>query len=156
MNPSVRLVPTPRLAPRDDWAQINADRGLENIAGCRLRNADRIHPEVREGDELRLHPKMRARAAGKRWAAATWMFSVEPLGPHRSRLISRYRCATSDDLASRLALGPTLIEPIGFAMDRRMLSASRRAPSASCRADRVRSMEGAHHDRAQVTHPRSR
>jgi hypothetical protein len=36
-------------------------------------------------------------------------------------VISRYRCATSDDLATRLQFGPTLIEPVGFAMDRRML-----------------------------------
>jgi hypothetical protein len=133
-------------------AQLGADRGgfysyqwLENIAGCELRNAERIHPEwqLREGGMLRLHPKMpglrivqlvperylvafaepdaQLQAAGKPWAAVTWLFFLEPRGPHSCRLISRYRCATSDDLGSRLTLGPTLVEPIGFAMDRRML-----------------------------------
>jgi hypothetical protein len=51
----------------------------------------------------------------------SWLFFVEPLGAGRCRFISRYRCATSSDLRSRIALGPTLVEPIGFAMDRRML-----------------------------------
>ena len=51
----------------------------------------------------------------------TWLFFVEPLGEGKSRLISRYRCATSDDLGSQLRFGPAFLEPIGFAMDRRML-----------------------------------
>lgn len=133
-------------------AQIGADRGgfysyqwLENLAGCQVRNAESVHPgwQVREGDELRLHPRapaMRvvavepgrsfvafgapdeaARAAGRPWAAASWLFLVEPLPADRSRFVSRYRAACSDDLATRLAFGPGLIEPIGFAMDRRML-----------------------------------
>jgi hypothetical protein len=121
---------------------------LENIAGCDLSNAEAIHPEwaISEGDTLLLHPKVPplrvaalehghffvahaapdfvARATGKGWAEATWLFFVEPLGgpdERRSRLISRYRCQTSDDLASRLAFGPTFVEPVGFARDRRML-----------------------------------
>jgi hypothetical protein len=133
-------------------AQVGADRGgfysyewLENLIGCRLRNADAIHPEweVREGDGLLLHPKQpalavvevapgrhfvahaardqRACAAGEPWVAASWLFLVEPLGQGRSRVISRYRCATSDHPATRAAFGAALIEPIGFAMDRRML-----------------------------------
>ena len=36
-----------------------------------------------------------------RWAAATWLFLVEPLGPWRCRVISRYRCESSRDLATR-------------------------------------------------------
>lgn len=118
---------------------------LENVAGCDLKNAETIHPEwaVSEGDSLLLHPKMPplrivaleqgrffvvhapadagARTAGKSWAEASWLFFVEPLEGGTSRLISRYRCMTSDDLATRLGFGPALIEPIGFAMDRRML-----------------------------------
>ena len=46
---------------------------------------------------------------------------VEPLSVARCRLISRYRLACSGALATRLALGPTFLEPISFAMDRRML-----------------------------------
>jgi hypothetical protein len=62
-----------------------------------------------------------ARAAGKPWAETTWLFYLEPLEDGRSRFVSRFRCNYSDDLATQLALTPTLLEPIGFAMDRRML-----------------------------------
>jgi len=131
-------------------AQIGADRGgfysyqwLENVAGCNLRNAETIHPEweAREGGTLSVHPDMPRlnivavhpgrffvvhgapgeRAPGERFIEATWLFFVEPLGEHRCRVISRYRCACSDDLATRLQYGEALVEPIGFAMDRRML-----------------------------------
>lgn len=118
---------------------------LENLTGCELRNAEVVHPEweLGSGDDLLLHPNMpplqvvaiergqyfvahapadaAARAEGKPWATASWLFFVEPLGPGRCRFISRFRCAGSDDLATRLSLGPTFIEPVGFAMDRRML-----------------------------------
>ena len=118
---------------------------LENVAGCGLHNAESIHPEwaVQEGDELTLHPKIpplrvaalepgrffvveapadaAARAAGKPWAQLTWLFFLESLGADRTRLVSRYRCVASDDLVSKLQFGPTFLEPIGFAMDRRML-----------------------------------
>ncbi len=120
-------------------------QALENVVGCNIRNAEALHPEwtLRHGDALRLHPKMpplhvaaieagrffvvhapadeAARAAGKPWANVSWLFFLEPLDAERCRLVSRYRCATSDDLATRLSLGPALVEPIGFAMDRRML-----------------------------------
>jgi hypothetical protein len=136
---------------------------LENVLGCDLRNAETLHSDwaLHDGDSVRLHPKMpplrvavfepnrcfavhasadpAARASGKPWAEVSWLFYLEPLGTHRSRLISRYRCATSDDLATRLSLGPTLVEPVGFAMDRRMLlgvkerveAASKRRPKRS-------------------------
>jgi hypothetical protein len=128
-----------------DRAGFYSYQFLENVAGCELRNAETVHPEweVRKGSTLSLHPKVpplqvvsvvpgrsfvaygpadeAARAAGKPWAAVTWAFFVEPLEPTRCRLVSRYRCAMSDDAATRLSLGPTLVEPIGFAMDRRML-----------------------------------
>jgi hypothetical protein len=35
--------------------------------------------------------------------------------------VSRYRAASSSDLRTRLAFGPTVVEPIGTEMDRRML-----------------------------------
>ena len=132
-------------------AQIGADRGgfysyqwLENVIGCEVRNAESVHPEweVKVGDGLRLHPDMpplavvevergrywlafgaadpAARAAGRSWAEASWLFFLEPIGLARCRFISRYRAATSTDLATTLAYG-VAIEPIGFAMDRRML-----------------------------------
>jgi hypothetical protein len=143
-------------APADavwPWvAQIGADRGgfysyqwLENIAGCELRNAERIHPEWEhhQGDTLSLHPTMppmritalergryllahgapdpQASAIGKPWAEATWLFFIEPLNDASCRVISRFRAACSDELATRLSFGPIFTEPVGFAMDRRML-----------------------------------
>lgn len=56
-----------------------------------------------------------------RWMTASWLFLVEPTSPGRCRVISRYRCDTSASLLSRLQFGPAIIEPISFAMDRRML-----------------------------------
>lgn len=118
---------------------------LENVAGCELRNAETVHPEwaLLPGENLLLHPDMPplkirevvprryllaeasadpdARATGKPWAAVSWLFLIEPFGRDRCRLISRYRCESSDDLRTRLSYGPSLAEPAGFAMDRRML-----------------------------------
>jgi hypothetical protein len=129
---------------------------LENLAGCGLRNAEAVHPdwELRAGDDLTVHPGMPALriarlapgqyfvahapadpidvAAGAPWAAVSWLFLVEPLGPSRCRFVSRYRAASSNDLATRLSFGPALLEPIGFVMDRRMLLGVRR------RAERTR------------------
>lgn len=135
-------------------AQIGADRAgfysyqwLENLVGCELRNAERVHPEweARVGQALVLHsapgaPRLeivavergrfvlaearadeRAKSRGEPWAASSWLFFVEPLGDARCRVVSRFRAACSSDLATRLAFGPTFIEPVGFAMDRRML-----------------------------------
>ena len=154
--------------PRRVWpwvAQVGADRGgfysyswLENLVGCALRDAERVHPEweLREGDDLRLHPSApplrvvsvepghhlvafgapdeEARRAGRPWVAGSWLFLVEETAPGLTRVVSRYRCATSDDVRTRLAFGPALLEPIGSTMDRRMLlgirSRAERAPRA--------------------------
>jgi hypothetical protein len=118
---------------------------LENLAGVGVRNAETIRTEwqVEEGDGLLLHPDLAplpivrvepgrvmlahagpepgARESGRPWVAVSWLFLVEPLGAGRSRFVSRYRAASSDDLATRLAFGPTWVEPVGFAMDRQML-----------------------------------
>ena len=133
-------------------AQIGADRGgfysyqwLENLAGCRLRNAETVHPEweLRAGEALVLHPSVPplpiaavdrgryllahapaaplAKVDGRPWVEASWLFLIEASGPGRSRLVSRYRAACSDDLRTRLSFGPALVEPIGSEMDRRML-----------------------------------
>ncbi len=153
---------------------------LENVAGCHLQNAEAIHPEweAHVGDALVLHPGApslpivevgespdgarwlvahgapdeAARAAGKSWAAGSWLFYVEPLAAGRCRMLSRFRSTCSDDLGARVAFGPTLLEPIGFVMDRRMLlgvkeraekAASRRtAPRASAQRRDARARDG--------------
>lgn len=164
-HPGDDLVPDPRWGwthavevaapPWRVWpwvAQVGADRAgfysyswLENLAGCALRDAERVHPEweLHEGDELILHPSApplrvvevsagrhllasgpadeEARRDGRPWVAASWLFLVEETAPGTTRLVSRYRCASSDDLRTRLAFGPALLEPVGSAMDRRML-----------------------------------
>jgi len=118
---------------------------LENLAGCNVRNAETIHPEweAKLGDALYVHPRMpplkiaalergrwyvahgapdlAARAAGKPWVSVSWLFAIEPLAAARCRVISRYRAAHSQDLQTRLSFGASLLRPIGFAMDRRML-----------------------------------
>jgi hypothetical protein len=118
---------------------------LENLAGCEIQNAETIHAdwELIEGDALVLHPKSpplrvvsvdrgrhvvaygapddAARASGAPWATVSWLFSIEPLGACRCRFISRFRSDCSHDLATWLAFGPLFGEPVGFAMDRRML-----------------------------------
>ena len=146
--------PVARVWP---WvAQIGADRAgfysyswLENLVGCALRDAERIHPEweMHEGDALVLHPAApplrivslepghhlvaygapdeEARREGRPWIAASWLFLVEEMTPGLTRVVSRYRCATSDDARTRILFGPALVEPIGDTMDRRMLKGIR-------------------------------
>jgi len=53
--------------------------------------------------------------------AVSWSFLLEPAPDGTTVLKSRYRCACSDDLATRLQYGPAIVEPVGFAMDRKML-----------------------------------
>ena len=136
---------------------------LENVVGCEVRNAESIHADwaIHVGDTLKLHPKMpaleiaalepgrffvahsptdtKARQEGKPWADLTWLFLLEPLGEKRSRLTSRYRCATSDDLATRLSFGAAILEPIGFAMDRRMLLGVKARVEGATRGKHARS-----------------
>jgi len=141
---------------------------LENIVGCGVRNADAVHPEweLERGDRLLLHPQVpaleivslergrsfvayapvdeAARAQGKPWAAASWLFELDELPENRTRLITRYRVACSPDFATRLALGPGLLEPIGFAMDRRLLlGIKRRVERESRQAACARAAQGA-------------
>jgi hypothetical protein len=131
---------------RDTWpwiAQIGADRGgfysyqwLEHLFRADLVNAERVHPEweLQRGDDLIVDPRLPAlrvtRIEPGHWfvasdegphAAVSWLFLVEPTGEGRCRLVSRLRCRASGDLATRLRFGPWIAEPIGFAMDRRML-----------------------------------
>jgi hypothetical protein len=114
-------------------AQIGQDRGgfysyewLENLAGCRMRNADRIHPEWQErdvGETVFLHPANGLKVALfepkrvlalKGWGA----FVLEPLDDERrTRLIARGR--GQPGLAS--VAYTLLLEIPHFIMERKML-----------------------------------
>lgn len=124
-----------------DKAGFYSYQALENLAGCQIRNARRIHPEwtrIAVGDPLRLHPRASLTLVGiepNRWMLAeksgvvedaeqfsmTWLFHLEPLGARRCRLLSRMRASYPASWRSRLAFGPYLTESVGFVMDRKML-----------------------------------
>jgi hypothetical protein len=133
-----------------DRAGFYSYQWLENLAGCGIDNAEALHPEweATTGDDLVLHPEApalrivevkaerylvahgapdpRLDLATDRWVAASWLFLVRPLAAHRCQVVSRYRVATSRHLPMRLQYGPTFVEPVGFAMDRRMLKGIKR------------------------------
>ncbi|HVU12739.1 MAG TPA: hypothetical protein VHD90_15780 [Phototrophicaceae bacterium] len=117
--------------------------GLENLAGCRMHNADDVIPayqQLKPGDEIKIHPK----APGMRVAAVepghyilvhndnrqdgsssyinmTWLWYLQEVSATQTRLISRSRNDYSPSLANKLWMGPLLVEPISFVMERRML-----------------------------------
>ena len=113
-------------------AQIGQDRGgfysytwLENLAGCRMRNADELHPEWQDravGETVLLHPAsglkiVRLDPGRALVLEGGWSLVVLDDGPQRCRLIARFR-------ARRGALGTAyalLLELPHFIMERRML-----------------------------------
>jgi hypothetical protein len=123
-------------APVEDvwpWlAQIGQDRGgfysyewLENLAGCKMQNAERIHAEWQHrtvGDQVRLHPAggLRLLRFDQNEALAMeggWNLSLKSIDRGRSRLYARSR-------QRRNAAGAfyvTLIELPHFIMERKML-----------------------------------
>jgi hypothetical protein len=95
-------------APIEDvwrWlAQIGQDRGgfysyewLENLAGCQLHNADRIHPEWQQravGEVVQLHPRAGLKVTlfepNRALGLDGWgTFVLEPIDARRTRLIAR-------------------------------------------------------------------
>jgi hypothetical protein len=143
--PGDDLVPDPAGRPtravtidapvEDVWpwlAQIGQDRGgfysyewLENLAGCRMANADRIHPEWQHrdvGETVRLHPatglKVQLFEPGRALALEGWgAFVVRDAGEGRTRLIARNQ--RPQGLAG--AAYAALLELPHFVMERRML-----------------------------------
>jgi hypothetical protein len=123
-------------SPERVWpwlAQIGQDRGgfysyewLENLAGCRMRNADRIHPEWQRreiGEEVMLHPLAPGMPVTifdppHALGLAGWgVFTLRADGAGRTRLLARGRIARGlPALTYRL----TLAIP-HFVMERRML-----------------------------------
>lgn len=113
-------------------AQIGQDRGgfysyewLENLAGCRMRNADRIHPEWQQraiGEVVKLHWAVGNKVAHvepnraivlQGWGA----FVVEPLDAQHTRVLLRSRTARGWPAVFYVLL----IELPHFIMERKML-----------------------------------
>lgn len=140
---------TIQAPPERVWpwvAQIGQGRGgfysytwLENLVGCQIVNADRIHAEwqdIKPGDGIRLHPAMppipvalveknRALVLGgaggpKEMPRVSWAFVLEPGATGSTRLLVRWRSAAQPSFGARL-LYQYLLEPIHFIMERRML-----------------------------------
>jgi hypothetical protein len=123
-------------------AQLGQDRGgfysyesLENLAGCRMHNAEVVHPEWQErrpGEIVYLHPRSGLRVTrferGRVLALEHWgAFVLRPYGADRTRLIARGR--TPRGPAS--ILNALLMEIPHFVMERRMLlGIKRRAEQA--------------------------
>jgi len=122
-----------------DHAGFYSYQWLQDVAGGPIHDADRVHPEwaLRTGAKLFLHPNLPplpvVAVEPRKYIVAcvhseapavetSWLLFLEPLdGGGRARVVSRFRCGCSDDVVTRLQFGPTLIEPVGYAMDRRML-----------------------------------
>ncbi|MDP1848578.1 MAG: hypothetical protein Q8K79_12365 [Solirubrobacteraceae bacterium] len=133
-------------APAEDvwpWvAQLGQDRGgfysytfLENLAGCRMRNADRIHPEWQDrrvGDTVLLHPSsgleiLRLDAGRAIVFEGGWALAIEPDGPGRCRLLARFRFPRG-----ALSIGyALLLELPHFVMERKMLLEIKRRAEAA-------------------------
>jgi hypothetical protein len=136
-DPGIRMTravtidaPPERVWP---WlAQIGQDRAgfysyawLENLAGCRLHNADRIHPEWQQrevGETVLLHPATGPRLArfdpNRAYAfEGGWYFALEPLPGGRTRLFARSRIPRGLTSLSYAVF----IELPHFVMERRML-----------------------------------
>jgi hypothetical protein len=137
-------------APVEDvwpWvAQIGQDRGgfysyewLENLAGCRMQNAERIHPEWQQrrvGETVLLHPASGLELArfepDRCFAFAGWYLVLEPANGF-TRLIARGRFPRG---ATSLAYA-SLLELPHFIMERKMLL------GIKARAERSRAAGGA-------------
>jgi hypothetical protein len=121
--------------PAEVWpwlAQLGQDRGgfysyewLENLAGCRMTNADRIHCDWQKrevGEEVMLHPlnglKVTVFEPGRAFGLEGWgLFLLEPVDEKSTRFIAR----------GRIPKGPAsffyeaFVELPHFIMQRRML-----------------------------------
>jgi hypothetical protein len=123
-------------------AQLGQDRGgfysyewLENLAGCHMKNADRIHPEWQHrelGETVHLHPAGGLRVSvfepGRALGLEGWgTFALEPAGADRTRLIARGGAPRGVSAAAYA----TLMEIPHFLMERRMLLGIKQRAEAS-------------------------
>jgi hypothetical protein len=108
---------------------------LENLVGCDIHNADRIIPEFQHlqvGESIKLHPKAPVPVAiiepehalvlhYEADFSSNWMWVLEKVDERTTRLISRWSGDYGPGLKNRIIYGPCFMEPIEFAMSRRML-----------------------------------
>jgi hypothetical protein len=153
---STRAITIAAPAP-DVWAwlvQIGQNKGgfysytwLENLVGCRMRNADCIMPNFQQlnlGDKVWLHPNApplpvemivpeEALVLGSNTRnAGTWAFYLREVAPQTTRLIVRSR----GDWKSNpfIWFGHyVLFEPIHFIMERKMMFGIKRRAEAAFR-----------------------
>jgi len=140
---------TIQAPPERVWpwlAQIGQGRGgfysytwLENLAGCQIVNAERIHPEwqgIKPGDGVRMHPRIppapvlvaernRTLVLGIAEGSVdipplSWAFVLDPAPGNATRLLIRWRSRPSHRL-SDLLLNKYLLEPVHFVMERKMM-----------------------------------
>ena len=172
--PGDELVPRPRwqylhgitvkAPPARVWpwvAQLGQGRGgfysyqlLENLVGCRIRNADAVIPGLQTisvGDDVHIHPEMplrvaivepdhalvlhtraeltseqtSAKGAGQDPPDLSWAFIIKEAEGQQSRLFSRYRVDYGRGWARALGYGPWLMEPLSYPMDLEMLAGIR-------------------------------
>lgn len=127
----------------DVWpwlVQMGQNRGgfysyawLENLAGCKMRNADEIVPEwqdLKVGDKVWLHPKappveVAAIEPGRAIVLKPWgAFVLQPIDEKTTRLIIRSQGDYEPDLhnaVSNFLLWRVFYEPAHFIMERKML-----------------------------------
>ena len=136
-------------------AQIGQGRGgfysytwIENLLGCDIHNADRVHPEwqnLKAGDPILLHPKIPPFPAvivepgrvivlhgdtrqgppshlvkPRDFLATTWTFYIEPADEGATRLIERFR-ADYNSTPMNAFFNRVILEPGSFIMERKML-----------------------------------
>jgi hypothetical protein len=147
---------------KDVWpwlVQIGQTRGgfysytwLENMVGCRMRNADRIAPEWQElkvGDEVWLYPSVpplpvliyeseRAIVLGSNTKSpGTWGFYLKELDGNTTRLIMRGRGELKPTLSSWL-IQYVVFEPAHFIMERKMMLGIKERAERSARLRKVK------------------
>jgi len=126
-------------------AQIGQERGgfysydvLENLAGCHLHSADRIHPEwqqVKAGDPIGMTPELstevEAVEPGHALVIKNWgSYVVEPIDSQHCRVIARSHV---DRGAAALAYFLLIELPHGIMERRMLLGIKERAESAELR-----------------------
>jgi hypothetical protein len=132
---------TINATPKEIWPwliQMGSDRGgfysyswLENLVGCKVTNTKKIIPELQNlkvGDTVSLHPKappLRVNICDNESTLALegWVFHLVPMGPKKTRLLSRTYEYKSPKVgrATNAILNSSVFEFAHFVMGRKQL-----------------------------------